>query len=337
MAIEAYLKGLTYDLEVDPPPFHADGVDHFLFEQQRGYSEYFASSMVVMLRSLGIPARVAVGYTTGQELDDPGIYAVTDSNSHAWVEVYFPGHSWIPFEPTPGAALPVIMSVGQGTQLISGGALGARFDFDCLDEFDLECGGPLEGLPGSSDVSFDASSGGGPPSWTWLAVLLGVIAALLASGWWGYRRYLASSPEPRVMFERMLSVASLSGLVRGSNPTTPNQFGQRLGRLLPEQKGRVDLIVESYVQTRYGGRTLSQTQVVEMRGAWRRLRFPLLMETVGQKIFRGVTCERIEVSYPAIPCWLGRVGGQRQGTATGLPQADAPRGYGGPGSGRRGC
>ena len=285
LAIEGYLKGMTYDLQVDPPPFDADGVDHFLFEQQRGYSEYFASSMAVMLRSLGVPARVAVGYTTGQALEEPNIYAVTDSNSHAWVEVFFPGHAWIPFEPTPGAVLPVVMAGAQGMAGSIGGSLGGRFEFDCLDVFDLECGVPLEGLPNLDGSSLDADSGGAVPGWGWWAIVLGIIAVLIASGWWGFRRYMAASPEPAVAFGRMLSVAAMSGLVKGSTPTTPHQFGQRLGRLLPEQKDRVDIIVDSYVQTRYGGRTLSQGDVDRMSGAWRRLRFPLLMETVGQKIF----------------------------------------------------
>ena len=285
LAVEGYLKGMDYDLEMDPPPFDADGVDHFLFEQRRGYSEYFASAMAVMLRSVGIPARVVVGYTTGQELDEPGLYAVTDSNSHGWVEVYFPGHSWIAFEPTPGAALPVIMSVGQRGGFNIGGSLGREFEFDCIDVFDLECVAPLEGLTGQEGLTFENEAGGGFPAWGWWAIMLGVVAGLAIMGWWGFRRYMASSTEPAVAFGRMLSVAAMSGLIKGSAPTTPHQFGERIGRFMPEQKDRVDIIVESYVQTRYGGRPLTEGEVDRMRGAWQRLRFPLLMETVGQKIF----------------------------------------------------
>ncbi len=284
-AIEAYLKTMIYDLEVDPPPYDADGVDHFLFEQKRGYSEYFASSMAVMLRSVGVPARVAVGYTTGQEVDSPGLFAVTDSNSHAWVEVYFPGHSWIPFEPTPGAALPVVMSVGEGVGSNIGAGISEEFDLDCIDFLDPECDPGLEGVLGDTGVSPNSGPDGGLPRWTWLAVALGIVAALGVFGWWGYRRYLAASPEPAVAFRRMISVAAMSGLIRVSSPTTPHQFGQQLGRLLPEQRERVDLIVESYVRSRYGGRSLSQEEVDQMRGAWRQLRFPLMMETAGQKFF----------------------------------------------------
>ena len=148
LAVEAYLKTLPYNLEMDPPPFDADGVDHFLFEQGQGYSEYFASAMTVMLRTVGIPARMAAGYTTGDPLGDAPSYNVTDSHSHGWMEVYFPGYGWIPFEPTPGADLPVVMAPGGvGAEGLDDSFLGG-LDFECLDEFDLECGMPLEPLPG---------------------------------------------------------------------------------------------------------------------------------------------------------------------------------------------
>ena len=164
LAVEAYLKTLPYNLQIEPPPYDADGVDHFLFEQGQGYSEYFASSMAVLLRSVGIPARVAVGYTTGDQVESEPVYAVTDSHSHGWVEVYFPGYDWIPFEPTPGAALPVVMIPGgiAGEELE--GPFIAGLDFDCIDEFDLECGVPLEPLPGEGGLPGEFADGGGVPS-----------------------------------------------------------------------------------------------------------------------------------------------------------------------------
>ena len=110
-AIEEYLSSFPYTLIVDPPPFDADGVDHFLFTLRQGYSEYFASAMTVMLRSVGIPARLATGYTTGDKVLGEDIYVVTDSHSHGWVEAYMPGYWWIPFEPTRstgGSVLPLL-------------------------------------------------------------------------------------------------------------------------------------------------------------------------------------------------------------------------------------
>jgi transglutaminase-like putative cysteine protease len=76
--------------------------DTFLFEMERGYCEYFASSMVVLLRTQGIPARYTVGYSTGEQSGND--YTVRAMNAHAWVEVYFEDVGWVKFDPTPGRA-----------------------------------------------------------------------------------------------------------------------------------------------------------------------------------------------------------------------------------------
>jgi len=102
LALEAYLRSFPYDLEVAKPPEGRDVVDYFLFDLQRGYCDYFASAMVVMARSVRIPARLAVGYAMGRYDPQQGAYIVTEKDGHAWPELYFPGYGWIPFEPTSG-------------------------------------------------------------------------------------------------------------------------------------------------------------------------------------------------------------------------------------------
>jgi transglutaminase-like putative cysteine protease len=98
-AIEAWLEAnKEYDLNASKP--EGDFVDGFLFEQDEGYCEYFATSMVVMLRTQGIPARYVTGFSPGQPGAD-GQYVVRGMNAHAWVEVYFPEEGWVRFDPTP--------------------------------------------------------------------------------------------------------------------------------------------------------------------------------------------------------------------------------------------
>ncbi len=283
LMVEGNLKRLPYDLKVDPPPFDSDGVDFFLFEQRKGYSEYFASAMAVLLRSVGVPARVAVGYTTGDATEVPNLYAVTDSHSHAWVEVYFPGYSWIPFEPTPGAELPVVMIPGGGEAGEFSGPFLTDFDVACLDDFIEECGDYGEALPGSGELPGELA-GGGAPVGVWVIVALGILAALAVSGWWGFRRYMSLSNEPAGIYRRVQALAALGGLA-GAAPRTPYQFGQRLGGLMPGQREPVDLIVGTYVQARYGARTLSPEQVDGLGSAWRRLRYPLLRSSLFYRIF----------------------------------------------------
>jgi transglutaminase-like putative cysteine protease len=99
-----FRSSFTYDLSVLAG--HDDSaIERFLFVTRRGYCEQFAGSYAAMARSLGLPARVGVGFTSGARQGD-GTFHVTGKEAQAWPEVYFPGSGWIPFEPTPGRAVP---------------------------------------------------------------------------------------------------------------------------------------------------------------------------------------------------------------------------------------
>ncbi|WP_224333618.1 transglutaminaseTgpA domain-containing protein [Haloprofundus halobius] len=101
VAIEEHLESTKgYSLTVDEPS--GDVADEFLFEMDAGYCTYFASTMAVMLRSEGIPARMATGYTPGQQVGE-NEWVVRGLNAHAWVEVYFPEVGWVQFDPTPSS------------------------------------------------------------------------------------------------------------------------------------------------------------------------------------------------------------------------------------------
>ena len=282
--IERNLQRLEYNLEIDAPPFDADGVDHFLFNQKQGYSEYFASAMVVLLRTVKVPARLAVGYTSGEETEVPGIYAVRDSNSHGWVEVYFPGYSWVPFEPTPGQTLPDIMISGEGESLESDRDFFAEFDVDCVDDFIDECLEYVEPFLGPGSEGSGPTAQGGTPRWVWVLVALGGLSAALVATWWAFRRYMFAAYEPEEVYGRVQALAAVGGL-GGATPKTPYQFGERLKSLLPLHHERLDLIVDTYVRARYGARRLSSEQTRELADAWLNLRFPLLITAIGHRIY----------------------------------------------------
>ena len=282
--VERNLQRLDYNLQIDPPPFDADGVDHFLFDQKQGYSEYFASAMAVLLRTVGVPARVAVGYTTGDLTDVPGIYAVADHNSHGWVEVYFPGYSWIPFEPTPGAVLPAVMVPGEGGSVEVVADFFSDFDVDCLDDFVEECLDYAEPFPGPLGGGEDALTREGTPGWVWPLVVLGLLGMTMVAVWWGFRRYMFAAYEPAGVYGRVRALAALGGLA-GTTQRTPYQFGQRLGLLLPGHRERVELIIEAYVQSRYGARSVSAENRGQLADAWLNLRFPLLVKSIAYRIY----------------------------------------------------
>jgi len=104
-AIETFLRSYPYTLELPAPPIDRDVADYFLFDLQAGYCDYYATSMVVLARAIGLPARIVVGYVGGQFDDENNQYLVTEADAHTWVEIYFGGHGWIPFEPTAAQSL----------------------------------------------------------------------------------------------------------------------------------------------------------------------------------------------------------------------------------------
>jgi transglutaminase-like putative cysteine protease len=102
-ALESHLQtnyGYTLDM---PPALPDDPIAYFLFESRSGHCEFFASSMAVMLRAVGIPARLVNGFLQGQYNEISGQYTVRASDAHTWVEVYFPEHGWVSFDPTPAS------------------------------------------------------------------------------------------------------------------------------------------------------------------------------------------------------------------------------------------
>jgi Transglutaminase-like superfamily/Domain of unknown function (DUF4129) len=106
MALQSYLRSppFVYD-ETVGPGVGADALDVFLSQTKRGYCEQFAGSFAALARAVGLPTRVAVGFTWGaQDPEEPTLYRVRGVHAHAWPEVYFHGYGWVPFEPTPGRA-----------------------------------------------------------------------------------------------------------------------------------------------------------------------------------------------------------------------------------------
>lgn len=171
-AVMAYLqRGYTYTLDTRIPPDGADFADDFLFVTKQGYCVHFATAMTVLLRAGGIPARYVQGYAPGTPVPDsmPQRVAVTEGDAHAWVEVYFPGAGWVPFDPTPAGP--------------AAAALAAAPDSAANPAAEPEpsahpgADAPLPALP----------QAGGPPAPPALAAL-GLAAA------WRWRRALALLP-----------------------------------------------------------------------------------------------------------------------------------------------
>lgn len=103
IALQRFFRdGFTYNLDV-PPGHGENAMERFLFQTRQGYCEQFAGTFAAMARSIGLPARVAVGFTWGEpDRFERDVYRVKAKHAHAWPEVYLDGFGWVPFEPTPG-------------------------------------------------------------------------------------------------------------------------------------------------------------------------------------------------------------------------------------------
>ncbi len=120
-AIETYLRTLPYTLDLPAPPPNRELADYFLFDLRRGFCDYYATTMVVLARAAGLPARLVSGYIGGTYDEADARYVVSAADAHSWVEIYFPGYGWIEFEPTggrpaivrPAATFPVDLSEPQ--------------------------------------------------------------------------------------------------------------------------------------------------------------------------------------------------------------------------------
>ncbi len=148
LAYEAWLGANTeYDLDAPVPADGADAVDDFLFESQLGFCEQIASALTIMLRSQGVPARLATGYVPGERDRVSGVWNVKGSDAHAWVEVWFPLTGWQAFDPT--AEVPLAADAGGDT--VGGDLIGAALSSiashrDEIALVLLACGAVLVGV-----------------------------------------------------------------------------------------------------------------------------------------------------------------------------------------------
>ena len=157
IALQDHFSDFTYDLEPPPVPDDTDPLTHFLFTDRTGYCEQFAGAMTVMARQAGIPARVAVGYTQGEQ-NGNGRWTVSTGDAHAWPELYFEDVGWARFEPTPSSPQE------QGSAVVPEYANGSEIPQDLPPPTDepAENNDP-EPTPTESDTPSESDSPESPP------------------------------------------------------------------------------------------------------------------------------------------------------------------------------
>ena len=226
-AIERYLRAFPYTLDLDLPPAGQDVVDYFLFDLQKGYCDYYASSMVVLARASGLPARLVVGYIAERYDEDLQAYVISEAEAHSWAEIYFPGYGWIEFEPTGGREPVYRLEETDGLASSSSSATADERDLD-ESAIGLEVGGEL-GI-----------------SWILLALPVAIVGA--AALYWERLRYRGFSAE-QVSVDLYVAMRRLAGrlAIPLHDGYTPAQFAEVLGLAL-KAKGERYTYVASAVE-----------------------------------------------------------------------------------------
>jgi transglutaminase-like putative cysteine protease len=198
--VEAHLRE-QYEYE-EQPPHREYPLAAFLAEDRAGYCQHFAGAMALMLRMSGIPARVAAGFAPGERSPSGGEFTVRDLDAHSWVEVYFSGIGWVPFDPTPPGAPTASRADGALATAARGDEGEPGLD---LAEALAGDGGPAHGAgdPALPDAGDDGAASPGEGGTPW--VTLAAVVALAGGGVWLSRRRRAAGPDAAVQeIERAL-------------------------------------------------------------------------------------------------------------------------------------
>ncbi|MET7135222.1 DUF3488 and transglutaminase-like domain-containing protein [Cellulosimicrobium sp. MI9406] len=239
LALQTYFRDIsqfTYSTEV-PPGTSGDAVWDFL-QDRTGYCVQFATSMTMMARTLGIPARLGVGFLPGERVDESS-YQVTGRDSHAWPELYFPGQGWVRFEPTPAQqtgptptwATPVAVTPGGPADPGNVPTPGATTAAPSAPATPTPT---APGAAGTTDGTQEDST-----SWPLVVGVALLVAAVLAAGLWFVLRRRTEAESLRDAEDAWAElVARLGALdVRWPSSTTPRRVPAVVVATLQARRG----------------------------------------------------------------------------------------------------
>ena len=241
---------------------------------RQGYCEFYASTMAVLLREAGIPARVAYGFLPGERGQD-GLEIVGAWGAHWWVEVYFPGEidAWVEFDPTGG-------DVGQ-PQAIPSGSVGPSANRPSL--------GPATAPPEPTEPSNAPLPPGDPPGnpiGPLIAITLILGIGVLALAYAAYRRTPAGAMHPDQAWGSLAKLAARFGL--GPRPSqTVYEYAGALGDAVPDARVELTTIARAKVEVAYGKRDLGADRLKTIAEAYRRLQFAIISLVLRRGLRRG--------------------------------------------------
>jgi transglutaminase-like putative cysteine protease len=279
--LETYLRQFPYSLDISSIPSGYEATDYFLFDLKKGYCDYYATSMVVLARAAGLPARFAMGYAPSPYDYNTYQYVVREMEAHSWAQIYFPGYGWIDFEPTSGRSL--INRAGESYTALP--TLPANFNLN-------------------QAILANQSWWSTVPLWQLLLLVITAAGGVMALGTlirWGLDERLARLPADRLiplLQGRLERSAQWLGAPLPVGATTLEfqaDLTRHLTRLAAQRPALqrispapVDMaqLVNTFVRLRYAPQRVTPADGRACLVAWRRLRWRLWGTIVVKKVRR---------------------------------------------------
>jgi hypothetical protein len=266
-------------------------VDYVLFESQEGYCTYYATTMMIMLRSQGIPARVAAGFALGTYDPVANAYRVLESDAHTWVEVYFPGYGWVEFEPT-AAEIPILRAETAVlpepfvAEVPSPGAVETPpLDSPAGENANPPAEEQPESIAGTQGGQAQASRPhrSGISRFIWLMLIGTAVLALVGvvAWFWVEQRGLLKLSETARCYARLNIYASYLG-IKLRDSVTPYERANILTEKIPEGESAIYRITRLYNEEQYGQPTNPDNRNARARLAWQTARQVFLKRIVSR-------------------------------------------------------
>ena len=263
-ALEAWFieKGrFTYTLQPPKTPAGVRPLDYFLFDSKKGFCQDFSTAMNVMLRTLGVPSRQMSGFSVGVLDDKTRQHMVNAVEAHSWVEVFFPGYGWIPFEPTPDGVNTPINRPQTLDQLNAALPPGSTASTDIPPGLREPVGAALSG----------SSQGAFPDIWRPALLVAGGLLLLVAIAILMALRWLVAAHDVPRIWRRLLFLGDRLKIPRHPGDT-PEEFGGRLAASLPPLDDEVRRLARLYTRASFRQGGLRPEELAAAREAWSRIR-----------------------------------------------------------------
>lgn len=269
LAIKHYLD-THYKYSYHVTSTRTDVVNHFLFKDPQGYCDQFSTSFIMMLRTLGIPARWVVGYGPGTYSSSKNAYVIRSVDAHSWAQVYIAPDGWIPIDPTPGWSIPQL-TVGTQTSVKEQVTVPIQPKNPVVPPGKLHFKGPNNTSPIKPTHVTGPTHSSHPiiRLWPWIAGVLALGAGLVILA---PRRWLGRRATPRQLWRELRFWLWLHHRISPKFIQTPREFLGYWVRLYPDPAQPLLELIRLMEKGLYGPEDLSEEELQLWQDLWSQLR-----------------------------------------------------------------